>query len=394
MHKKIIIFLVAFTSLFLLTSCNSQTKKQKQKDEIIVAKEQTPERKLFFSGILSPIDTTAVIAEIAGNITSMQFSYGERVKAGETLFVISSPQLANEYHKAVKDFLAKKEAYVNGKSSFAGTQALYDAGALSKDDYVTAKTQYDNNALDYLQSEYALQNVLRTANIDPKTIETLSLSDTKRVNLLLQRRFRQIEIKAPADGIALFPLKSDKTAGSDDSSGKLMVGSAIKQGQLLLSIGNLSGLKATFQASEEDIDRLHKDMAVLVTGSAFPGDVLHGFISSVSAQASEGGGGMNGGSGTYAIDVKIPKVDPKTMNKIRVGMSAKFEIVIKSSSQIMLPIQAVSHQGSTAQVTLLNADGKKSVVPVITGETTPTDIVIISGVKVGDKIVVPEKSDE
>ncbi|PIZ04698.1 MAG: ABC transporter substrate-binding protein [Gammaproteobacteria bacterium CG_4_10_14_0_8_um_filter_38_16] len=393
MYKKIIIFLLALSCTFLLSSCDSKTKKDKQKSEqIIVAKEQTPVRNLYFSGTLSPIDTTAVIAQVAGNITKMKFSYGERVQKGEILFALSSPQLAEDYHKAIKDFLTKKESYINGKSSFAGAEALYRAGAKSKNDYISAKTQYDNSVLDYLQSEYALHRVLQTANVDPKTIESLTIANTNRVNLLLERRFRQIDIVAPASGIALFPLKSEKSSDGD-TSGKLMVGSTVKQSQLLLSIGDLSGLSAKFQASEEDIDRLHQGMKVRVTGSAFPGIVLNGFISSVSAQASANSSESSGG-GTYAISVKIPTVTVKTMEKIRVGMSAKFKISIKSAPQIMLPIQAISHNGDTTQVTVVDADGKQKTVSIVTGQTTPTDIVILSGVKAGDKIVMPKQSDE
>ena len=277
---------------------------------------------------------------------------------------------------------------MTNQQNFAGMQSLYDAGAVAKNDYQTNKSQLDNSKLDFLQAEYELEHILRTANVDPEKIEKLSISDTDAVNKLLQRRFRHVPIMASGDGIALFPSqKTSSSSGSgDSSSGKLTVGSAVKQDQLLLSIGDLSGLSAVFNASEVDIYRIRVGIPVTVTGSAFPGKELKGVVSSVSAQANQGG--SSGGLSMYAVSVKIPNVDPKTMERIRVGMTAKFQIDIDTQSRIMLPLEAVQEKNGQSVVTILDANGKEKEVSVVTGRTTMTDVVIESGIKVGDKVVV------
>ncbi|MCX7125192.1 MAG: ABC transporter substrate-binding protein, partial [Gammaproteobacteria bacterium] len=91
----------------------------------------------------------------------------------------------------------------------------------------------------------------------------------------------------------------------------------------------------------------------------------------------------------FTVKIKIPKVDPVVMEKIRVGMTAKFEIDIRGKPRIMLPVTAVSQQNGNSVVTALNAQGVQKIVPVITGDTTPTEVVIISGVNVGDRVLVP-----
>lgn len=388
MRKQIYLFVILLSILFLL-ACHDKTKKSTiSHQDIIVAVKKTPSKKLYFTGSLSPIDTSAVVAHVSGNIISVDFNYGEYITAGKTLFVISSSPLADDYSKAVNDYLQKKEAYSLGKGSFAGTRVLYSAGIISKDQYSNDKASFNAKTLDFYQSQYALERVLHRADVDSKKIEMLSLDDTNKVNTVLQRRFRHIEIKAPSTGIALFPLP-DKNKSSDGSaSGKLMVGTAVKEGQLLLSIGDLSGLSANFNVSEVDVDSLTKGMQVIVTGSAFPGVQLKGVITSVSAQAAQNAGGESGGVGMYAVSVKIPAINPSIMQKIRVGMSAKFEIDIQSMPHIMLPIRAVHEENGKTMVTILDVTGKEKEVPVIVGETTPTDIAIVSGVNPGDKVVV------
>ena len=69
-----------------------------------------------------------------------------------------------------------------------------------------------------------------------------------------------------------------------------------------------------------------------------------------------------------------------------------FEIDIHSAPQIMLPVNAVFQNKGQDVVRVQDAVGKDHLVPVITGETTPTEVVIVSGVKVGDKVMVPRET--
>lgn len=390
MHTKKYLPLLLLCAVFL-SGCHSDHKKVKEKTTIIVAREQTPIQRLYFTGSLSPIQTIPVISPVAGNIVKRDFEYGERVEKDKVLFKIDSKTLADDYHKDVSDFIQKKQAFETGEDSFKGTQVLYKAGVIAKEDYTNDKTTYENKKLDYLEAKYKLEKVLKTANIneqkvDVNKVESLTLADTNRVNELLQQHFRNIEIKAPGSGVALFPKKTMSEAAG--STGKLETGDPVKAQQLLLSIGDLSGLSAAFDVSEVDIDRIKENMSVIVTGSAFPGDTLHGNICAVSVQANQGTN--NGGLSMYTVNIEIPHVDPAVMKKIRVGMTAKFEVDIKGEPRIMIPVGAVSLQNGKSVVTVMNAKNKPQVVPVQTGITTPTDVVIIGGIKAGDKILIKE----
>src|SRR3990167_6884747 len=383
------IIILLLSCVFLLTACDQKNKKNKiQKTQIIVAKLETPVKKLYFTGDLFPISTSAVISPVGGNISAIDFTYGERVKDGQKLLIIDSKPLSDSYRKAVNDFLTKKQAYVTGKTTFAGTEVLYKAGVIAKNDYISAQKLFDSAKLDYLQSQYALEKVLRTAKVDSKKIESLSLSDTTKVNTILERRFQHIEIPATGTGVALFPQPKTNSAGGT-TSGKLRVGDSVKEGDLLLSIGDLSGLSATFDVSEVDIDRIRENMAVIVTGNAFPGTQLKGVVTAVSVQANQGGGG-GGGLSMFTVKINIPKIAVDVIKKIRVGMTAKFEIDIKGTPHIMLPVNAVTQQNGNNVVMVSDANGKIKATPVLVGETSSTQIVIISGVNVGDKVVVPE----
>lgn len=370
-----------------LVGCD-QTEKNKNthKTKTVVAKLQAPIQKLYFTGMLSPLSTTAVISPVDGTVTKTFFTYGEKIAQNQPLFMIDSNPLSERYRKTVSDFFQKKQAYANGKVSFAGTNALYDAGVIPQSQYASEKTTFDTTALNYLQARYELEKVLKIANADPQQIEKLSLENTAAVNAILQRHFSHIMITAPGAGIALFPPKENNDNHDTNTTGKLTEGSAVKEGQLLLSIGDLSGLSATFYVSEVNIDRLDPNMPVIVTGSAFPDITLHGMISTVSAQARQDSNDSSGLS-TYAVSVRIPSVSRDEMKKIRVGMTAKFEIDIALSQHILVPINAVFQKDEKRFVRVIQKNGTEKTVLVETGDTTPTQVMITKGLQPGDQVI-------
>lgn len=381
-----LLIVISLSLSFFITGCSEKEKKTAaKKTQIVIAKKQTPVQHLYFTGSLAPISHIAVVSPVAGNIGVMYFTYGERVHQGQKLFVIDSHQLAESYRKAVSDFLQKKQSYTTKKLSYSGTKALHGAGVISKNEYLNEKMQYDNDALNYLQSRYQLEKVLHTADINPKKIEQLSISDTDKVNAILQRHFRHIVIQSPGAGVALFPTKH---SSNSNSSHRLSVGNSLKRGQLLLTIGDLSGLSAKFEVSEISIEQIHKGMNVIITGHAFPGVTLRGVVTAVSSQASQSSGGA--GLSMFSVKIKIPKVTETKMKKIRVGMTAKFEISIKSSPHIMLPVQAVFQKNGKSMVIIVDKNDKQKMVPVVPGGTTATQVVIIQGINPGDRVIITE----
>ena len=387
---------IALLSAMLLIGCKEKTKTTKKLGPTTVtAKLQSHVTKLYYKGSLAPIKTSSVLSPVDGRITTLFFQYGDAIKKGQKLALINSTKLADDYRQAVTKFLQAKEAYNNSAQSLQGTEALHKAGVISDDQYSTSRSQSDTNALNFYQARYDLEKVLRKAGIPSEEIEKLQITEAKVVSRVLQRKFSSIAVKALADGVALFPVQdqssSDDGGKNSDHSGKLAVGSEVKEGQLILSIGDLSGFSATLQVSEININRLKPGLKVVVTGDAFPGITLHGSVRSVARQAnpSQSGGGGGSSLSMFNIEVAIPNITKAERASIHVGMTADFEIDIKSPAKILLPIKAVFQKDGQSMVTIIDAKtGQQKTVPVITGDTTLTDVSIVKGVKPGDKVVI------
>jgi len=385
---------VALSTTLIISGCKGKTSTAKKKQLMTVtAVKKSSITRLYYKGTLQPLKNFPVLSPVDGAVTDLHFKYGDAVKHRQELVIINSTKLANDYRQAVSKYLQAKNSFETTKRSFQGTEALHKAGVISTDEYVTNKSQLETNTLNFYQARYELEKVLKKAGVSFTKIEKLSIKDTQEVAKILQRRFTHIVVKASGPGVALFPTKNQSSDSNNDankSGGKLVVGSEVKEGQLILSIGDLSSFSATLQVSEININRMKIGLKSVITGYAFPGITLHGVVTSVAKQANpQGSVGGGGALSMFNIVVQIPNVTEAQRKIIHVGMTANFEIDIKNPPQIFLPIKAVFNKNGQTYVTVIDPKTReKEDVPVITGKTTLTNVEIVQGVKPGDKILI------
>jgi hypothetical protein len=92
----------------------------------------------------------------------------------------------------------------------------------------------------------------------------------------------------------------------------------------------------------------------------------------------------SGGSSTSAVSYPVTLTLDQTGKDLKPGMSATADIVTDQVSGIAVPSQAIS--GST--VTVVDANGKQSTQQVQTGVVGDSTTQIVSGLKVGENVVV------
>ena len=389
LKKQKSLFIIVVLAMILLVSCREKEKTEKKSQEsIVTASLAKPVFSLYFNAIVEPIKNIPVLSPVDGNISSILFDYGRIVKKGSPIVTITSKSLSEDFAKRAHDYLLKKNTYLNSIESFQGNKMLFDAGVINKDSYVDLKSQYENNVLDYYQSIYDLQEVMQKAQLPEDEVLHLTLGDVQKVDKVIHHKLNDIKVLASGTGIALFPI-TDQSSGNntDQHQGKLNVGDAVKEGQSILNIGDMSGLLFDFTVSEININKMKVGMPATVTSTAFPGLVLKGEVTAVSLQA-ESDQNVSGAVSMFKVTVKVPKILDEQKKIIHVGMSAKVQIDINDAPAVMLPIDAVSESDGASLVTILDANGNKKQVKVTTGKTTQDKVVITSGVHVGDKVVV------
>lgn len=384
--KKISGCLIA---LFVVTGVFAQNSSANLKT--IIAKKQAVSNQLAYSGIIEPLVTQMVTSSEEGTINNLNFQYGQPVKEGELLFEVNSKKFQDNFISVVKTYLTAKQQVHQSQTKLQEQEELWKYGLISRDTYSSAKTQYDTNQLALLQAQEELSGMLQRHKNIQVDYEHLDLSDLDQLKNVLYSNFQSnVKIYAPATGIALIPDKDANQglsggSNSGSNSGPVVQGSAVQKDQAVLSVGNLSGATINIDINEIYVNEVKPGLKAIVTSVAFPGITLYGQVTSVGSQATSSGGSD---IPTFPVIVKIPKLTEEQRAVIRVGMSAEVQLVITEDPKILIPINAVTQNNGQSFVELQTATGVMQQ-HVTTGETTLNSVVILSGLKEGDVVVLP-----
>ena len=340
---------------------------------------QALHQSLYFTGIIRPIRETALTCPIDAIVETMQYQYGQAVKQGDVVLTLNSSELEKQYNDTLTEYLKAKDNYSMVAARFNGTKELWNTGLISKNTYLGEKSSVNTARIGLLQSTHKLSELLhKMDDPDNADLSTLKMAQFDKVQQALTSHHNLIHMKASADGLLLYPPKE-----SQDKSGHIQVGAAVKAGQVIALIGNVTGVHVEIEIPETDINTIHVGMLAKITGPALGKHQLLGRVASVNTQALSGN---TGASAFFSAMVVVKKLTPKQQNAIKVGMSAAIELMIDKRKQVIIPIKAVQQVNGKRMVTIQNKHGSDVLREVTTGIATANSVVIERGLKAGDVV--------
>lgn len=381
MHQKIVCFLLSI-SLANLLFANYTSYTVKVPSEV--------PSYLFFQGNVSPLHFYNVLSPITGVVNRpLKFEFGAKVSKGQPLMSIQPNDQQDAYRSALLSYLRAKTSYNEAMEKFAGQELLYKNKILARNDYEQFKNNLADQKLSLQESLYNLKSIIaKISDNSPaqqkliNSLSNLSLNDSQ-VYSALNHSFDQVNIIAPSSGIALAPTKSSDSDSS--STSQLQQGTSVKLNQVLMSIGDFSGIKVDIEVNEVSINQLRKGQLAEVSGAAFPGITLKGKVIAIDYQAKSGG--FSTGLPQFPVTVAVEHLTLQQQSLIHYGMSAQVKIDLQSPKQIMIPINAVQTENDKDYVKKI-INGKLVKTAITTGTTTQNSVSVISGLKPGDKIAI------
>ncbi|MDG0902316.1 HlyD family efflux transporter periplasmic adaptor subunit, partial [Pseudomonas sp. L01] len=163
-------------------------------------------------------------------------------------------------------------------------------------------------------------------------------------------------------------------AGEQGSREPVQAGSKLGQGQALFGLASVERLKVSAKVSELDINQLREGQAVEISGDGFEGTTLAGVIAALGGQALPGM--AQGGSPQFEVTVSVAPLDPRQLQKIRLGMSAKLTVTTYRNEQaIVVPPEAIRHEGDRLFVDFRQAPGASVMAQQVKiGSSTPEGV--------------------
>ncbi|HAT9175898.1 TPA: efflux RND transporter periplasmic adaptor subunit [Legionella pneumophila] len=366
--------------ILMLVSCGSSDKPQTSLLKTYEVKPQPLHKTLHFTGTVQPIRESSLTSPMEAVVETMHFHYGQMVKKGEIVLTLNSNELQKQYNDTLTDYLKAKDSYSIAKAKFVGTEELWNAGLISKNNYLSEKSGLDTARVTLMQATRKLSEMLeKMDDKNTQNISNLSLADFDKVRKILTSNHNLIHLKAPSDGIMLYPPKS-----GEDKNNRVTVGSTIKSGQVIALIGDLKGISVEIDVPEIDIDKIRPGMQATISGVAFGRHQLKGKLVAVNAQASNT---STGGLPSFTAVVEVNSLTPEQQSWIKVGMSASIELNVESNNQLLIPISAVKREKGSSIVQVQLAKGKVEKRMITTGAAQADSVVVESGLKSGDVVV-------
>jgi multidrug efflux pump subunit AcrA (membrane-fusion protein) len=279
-------------------------------------------------------------------------------------------------------YIKAKSEFNNSESLMRESDFLHKNQLISDDDYKMKQTNFYASQLAFVQAKDSLESLIHQLDMKEVNLYKLTIADIDKITkaMHLQMNSENLRVQAPTPGIILSATKND------EETKKLAKGDQIKQGDVLAVIGDMSGISVRIKVNELTVNQLKVGQKVQITGIAFPDETLQGQIKRVDRQGEI----ANGGLPMFLVEVMVPKLSEKQQRDIHVGMSAKVEINVDEEAHMMVPIAAIKEiNGASYAVLFDESKNKPHDVLVKTGKTTMDSVAILSGLKPGDKIVIP-----
>src|SRR5437762_10094006 len=109
MMKKLINCMGIMVAILLFQACSNESTKVDK--HVVNIESQSISNTLFYTGTIQPLKASVITSPVDGVVVDMPFQYGERVKKGQLLFVLSSAKFLSDYKAALTQFVKTKSDF-------------------------------------------------------------------------------------------------------------------------------------------------------------------------------------------------------------------------------------------------------------------------------------------
>jgi membrane fusion protein, heavy metal efflux system len=287
-----------------------------------------------------PARTVPVLPPGGGRVEALKVALGDRVKRGQPLALIDSPDLAQAYDDNDKAASAARLAAANLKRQ----QEQFDIGAISRHDLDQARNDNEQAVAEYLRTRARLR--------------AMGAAEGARGT------GRLLTVRAPVSG-SVTALAIAPGAVINDIT------------QTIMTVADLSVVWVTAQVAEKDVAALAPGQDAEVRVDAYPGRTLHGkvlFVPDViEADSRRNKARIAFANPDYALK-------PNMFTTVTLHGPALTRVVLPSSA-LLMNNDRTSVFVATAPWTF----ERRTVEPLLEGSS---EVVIAAGVQPGEQVVV------
>ena len=255
------------------------------------------------NGKIYPVTEVNISARVQGQITKLDISEGDSVKAGQVLLHLEQEQYQAALERARSSQQEAQATVTLAKNALERTQNLFKENLVSTSDLESAQAEHDRAASRLKQA----------------------VASVKETNDALARTV----ISSPIDGIVI---QKNKEVG------EIALGSQFQE-DVIMVVAQLSEMEVRIDVNENDIVDVEEGDTTSVEIDAFPDTTFLALVSDISNSAQVSGQGTIEEVTNFEVKVRLVEKLPK----FRPGMSATADIATETRDDVVnVPIQSVT----------------------------------------------------
>ncbi|WP_036719286.1 efflux RND transporter periplasmic adaptor subunit [Paenibacillus harenae] len=301
--------------------------------------QQSMAEKIYVNGKLETKETTSLYSDTNGLIKELKVKEGDKIKKGQVLITLNMDSVAQT--------LAEEHVSLE----------------ITQEERLAAKKEHFE--------KFRQQQVENPdAVVEPLNLEQFDLrikSHNIRIQAL-EKKMNKDEIKANADGTV--------TELSVNS------GQLINEGMPILKVSDFSAYQVVADINEIEAGKVKLGMPVSISGESFE-EVYEGKVSKMAATAVVTDPAYK--DAYVATTIALQRIGPE----LRPGYNVNVELAIPDQERVVVPLEAVVQSEGKSYVYKVEQD-KAVKVEIQTGKENDEYYEVISGVGLGDKIVLKD----
>ena len=313
--------------------------------EVLVLKYQDAKENIPLTGVLRPLFSVDIVAEISGKITKISKKLGDPVTTRDTLAFIDDKIPMSNYLQAKSQVLSAQTRLKISQLNLKSDKDLYKNGDISE-------LAYENSLLDVKTSEADLQSTIANLNLREKNY--LDSRITSPISGLVARKYVEL-------------------------------GTMVIQNMTLYRIVDLSTLKIEVGIPQSRISRVKLGSKTKVTISALGDRKIDGTVRFISPQADEN-------SGTFTTEIYVKNT---ANQEIRAGMTAKIDLSLNVGAtfgRLIIPDYAIVTKNQDSFVYKIQS-GVARLTEISISATFGSRIFVDQGLVQGDTVVIVGKKN-
>ncbi|MEW6757817.1 MAG: efflux RND transporter periplasmic adaptor subunit [Acidobacteriota bacterium] len=297
--------------------------------------------------------TARVGTRLPGRVKAVVADFGSRVRAGDTLCILDSPELGD----AQADYLTKLAQYRVSERGYERAKLLVENLAISQSEFLEREGAFQRARSDLAFAE----NRLQLFDMDDASVKALAaqVADGPPAASAVSPLLR---IRAPISGTVTLRETS--------------VGEVVDRLQTLYTVSDLGALWAWLDLYESNLSRVTPGDPVDLEVESLEGRRIAAVVDFI--------GPVETATRTARVRVRLPNPD----GALRPGMFVSAKVRVQSPEEaLLLPAEAVQEMEGRKVVFRERSPGTYATVPVTVGRTFDGDLEVLGGVSEGDRVV-------